>query len=175
MIACARRSQCHCADPVSSSQHTCPEAGTPLFQQKGKCAKLTIQGDVVVVTNGFHESLGIASSNVIRLHTHPSSVTSTSEFSIIMADWKYLDKVIRLASILIGDGLVPDTVKGIGGITSPSIFYFCFFGLQASIGDLFFFCCCWIVLLIECQLFLFACCREFIFFFFPFVSLLCYL
>ena len=39
----------------------------------------------------------------------------------------------------------------------------------------FFFCCCWIVLLIECQLFLFACCREFIFFFFPFVSLLCYL
>ena len=30
-------------------------------------------------------------------------------------------------------------------------------------------------LLIECQLFLFACCRTFIFFFFPFVSLLCYL
>ena len=46
------------------------EAGTPLFQQIGRCAKLTIQGDVVVVTNGFHESLGIASSNVTRLHTH---------------------------------------------------------------------------------------------------------
>ena len=30
-------------------------------------------------------------------------------------------------------------------------------------------------MLIECELFLFACCREFIFFFFPFVSLLCYL
>ena len=40
---------------------------------------------------------------------------------------------------------------------------------------IFFFCCCWIVLLIECQLFLFACCRKFIFFFFPFVSLPCYL
>ena len=52
---------------------------------------------------------------------------------------------------------------------------FASWGLQASIGDLLFRCCCWIVLLIECQLFLFACCRTFIFFFFPFVSLLCYL
>ena len=48
--------------------------------RKGECAKLSIQGDVVVVTYGFHESLGIASSNVTKLHTHPSSVTSTSEF-----------------------------------------------------------------------------------------------
>ena len=39
-----------------------------------------------------------------------------SEFSIKLADWKYLDKVIRLGLDLIGDGLVPDCVTGIGGI-----------------------------------------------------------
>ena len=82
---------------LSPARHTrALEAGTPLFQQIGECAKLSIQGDVVVVTNGFHKSLGIASSNVTRLHTHSSCVTSMSELSIILADWKYLDKVIRL-------------------------------------------------------------------------------
>ena len=141
------------------------EAGTPLFQQIGKCAKLTIQGDVVVVTNGFHESLGIASSNVTRLHTHSSSVTSTSEFSIMLADWKYLDKVIRM-------GLDLNRVSEGSPVLQFSFFASLAFRLPSVI---FFFCCCWIVLLIECQLFLFACCREFIFFFFPFVSLPCYL
>ena len=45
-----------------------------------------------------------------------ASVISMSESSIKLADWKYLDEVIRLGLDLIGDGLVPDPVKGIGGL-----------------------------------------------------------
>ena len=58
---------------------------------------------------------------------------------------------------------------------SPVLQFSIFASLAFKLPSVIFFCCCWIVLLIECQLFLFACCREFIFFFFPFVSLLCYL
>ena len=58
---------------------------------------------------------------------------------------------------------------------SPVLQFSILASLAFKLPSMIFFSCCWIVLLIECQLFLFACCREFIFFFLPFVSLLCYL
>ena len=151
---------------LSPARHTrALEAGTPLFQQTGKCAKLTIHGDVVVVTNGFHESLGIASSNVTRLHTHSSSVTSMSEFSIILADWKYFDKVIRLGLDL--NRWWTRTWHCQGYRRDHQSFNFLFLLLwPSSFRWWFFFLLLLDCLLIECQLFLLACCRTFIFFFF---------
>ena len=75
-----------CRPCLQLATHVLLRLALHFSSREGSAPNLTIQGDVVVVTNGFHESLGVASSNVTRLHTHSSSVTSMSEFPVILAD-----------------------------------------------------------------------------------------